>query len=127
MPKFRDTVIPLADYPDGTYQIPESVISNSAVAIDFKLQRCTTATPDIWPNTETTLSVDLEISLGPNNWQPYVKVEGVAGGILIFKGSELSEFSCGGTLPMDNNRRLRGTIVVSGGPLRTQGSIEITE
>jgi hypothetical protein len=121
-------VLPLANYPNQTRNFGPITIADSVTVVDFKVQRCTTATPTIWPNASTTLSIMQEISLnGGVSWMPLGGNFSAGGGIQAGKGGvgELAYSQGGGYLPVGVNRQVRGTVVIAGGPLRTTASVVI--
>jgi len=121
----RTQAIPLANYPSGTTQLPAVSVPDNATKFYFELQRCTSATPDIWPNASTTISVDLEISTDNGaTWHDFAGFES-GGGIVVRNGVELAVSPMEAPLDPGTNRKLRGTVVITNGPLRTQGFYEV--
>lgn len=128
MARVKTTVIPLADYPTGVHEFGPATVSNKAVRLGFSVARCTTATPDIWPNEATTIFVELEGSLDNGaTWAEWGSW-GAKGGIHVRKdGTELPESWMMGPLIAGNNRRLRIRVTITNGPLRSSGSMLVDE
>lgn len=122
------TVLPLANYPNQTDTIVGPVSIGDAITdIVFALARCTTATPTIWPLTTTFLTFMLEQSNdGGVTW---IRIGGASsnGGIALDDfGQESPTFSDEVLLQAGTSRQLRMHITITGGPLRTQGTVTVT-
>jgi len=121
-------VLPLNNYANGTRNFGPIDVASDVTSIDFSIQRCTTATPTIWPNTSTTLTITPEVSLdGGTTWIEAGKSEN-QGGISFFKGNEVAFSRSGGFIPPEVGgvtRRYRLTTVIAGGPLRTSATVEV--
>jgi hypothetical protein len=48
--------------PPGTTQLPAASLGPNVTSIDVQFQRCTTATPAVWPLASMVLSVSMEVS-----------------------------------------------------------------
>lgn len=116
---------PLANYPNGTQTSSAVAVDDAATMLTFSIQRCTTATPTIWPNSSTTLSINVEQSNdGGSTWQPNCSFTS-AGGIVSVKGVEQSTSYLQTNLFPGTNRKLRATATIAGGPLRSSGQFDI--
>lgn len=124
MPVVRDTVIPLANYPTGTYNIPVSNVPSWATRLSFDMARCTTATPTIWPNESTTITINIELQIDGGEWRPFLGFT-AKGGIASRNGVEAQRSGTGSGLPAGNNRKIRGTVSISNGPLRSEANVEV--
>lgn len=122
-------VLPLNNYPNQTRVLGPIDIADDVTSCDISVQRCTTATPTIWPNVTTVLAITPEVSVdGEQTW-----VEAGAsispGGISPAKGGGEAAFGVsGGGLPAAVNgitRRYRNTVVITGGPIRTTVTFEV--
>jgi hypothetical protein len=123
----RTVVIPLEDYPTGTTQMTARNISDAANFLHFEFLRSTTATPTIWPNESTKLNFDMEGSFDGVTWTPAGGF-GASGGIHVSRdGSEAPITTVTVPLPAGTNRQLRATAVITAGPLRTSGTIELRD
>lgn len=121
MPK--ELALPLASYPAGAHQIPARNVPDGATVLYFEFARCTTAAPTIWPNVGTTLAIMCEGSTDGITWTEAGRFTAV-GGIHVSYGRE-SLVSAGlWPMPPFANRRVRATVTISGGPLRTKGMVE---
>lgn len=104
-------------------------LASDVTSVLFSIQRCTTATPTIWPNVSTTLEIIPEVSLdGGASWIEAGRTTNV-GGISLFKGTELAFSMSGGYLPAEVNgvtRQYRVQTTIAGGPLRTSATVEVT-
>lgn len=126
MPTVRDTAIPLADY-SGTITMPSSAVPDWVSRISLTVGRCTTATPDLWPDEGVTLAMDFEISMDSGaSWRPFASFLAKGGVQLDKAGAEASESGLSRELPPGSGRRLRGSAMIAGGTLRTQGYIEVS-
>lgn len=120
----RTQAIPLADYPSGARALPETSVLDAATVFYFEIARCTSADPTIWPDAATTLSLDLEISYDNGaTWRDWAGFQD-GGGIVMFKGAERAVSTLKAPMEPGANRRIRGTVTITNGPLRTQGFYE---
>lgn len=121
----RTQAIALADYATGVYEIPQMNLQQGAEFVYFEVVRCTTLTPDIWPNVATELKVFLELSMDAGATWTGLAGFGAIGGIHVLRtGGESAVSSLQAPLPAGNQRRIKGTAEVINGPLRTQGFFE---
>lgn len=122
----RSQVIPLAGYATGQRTFGPINILDAATSFYFECQRCTSADPTIWPNETTGLNLDAEISLdGGTTWIPAGGF-GAVGGIFVLRSGQESALTTFETpLQPGTGRKLRVTITVTNGPLRTSGTAEL--
>lgn len=123
----RSIDLPLADYPNGTRATNFRAIPDDATRISVEVARCTTADPTIWPNASTHL--DLSIDLSTDGGLTFLRATsgGIAGGIQPgLHGGEaaVTRITMSG-IPPGTGRSVRLSGTISGGPLRTQGTVEI--
>lgn len=122
------SVLPLANYANGTQVLGPIDVASDVSVIDFSIQRCTTLTPTIWPNVTTTLVITPELSLdGGATWNEAGKSTN-EGGISFFRGNEVAFARSGGFIAPEVNgitRKFRVTTVIAGGPLRTSATVEV--
>lgn len=123
----RDVVLPLANYPNGTRTVTARVIGDDATKLKLEIQRCTSAAPSIWPNASTQLQVDLEVSYdGGSTWLAAGGF-GAAGGVHVSRGGTELPITFGRFgVPAGTNRQLRATVTISGGPLRSSATLEVS-
>jgi len=124
---FRELVLPLANYQNGIRQVPERSLPDSASELYFEFARCTSATPSIWPNETTRLQMDFEGSTDGITWFPAGGFSSIGGIITRFNGVEVPLTTIRLPLPKLAGRLIRATIQITGGPLRTEGSIELRD
>ena len=122
-------VLPLNNYANGTRQLGPIDLASDVTSVLFSIQRCTTATPTVWPNASTTLEIIPEVSLdGGVTWIEAGRTTNV-GGIQLSKfGTELAFALSGGYLPAEVGgvtRQYRVQTTIAGGPLRTSASVEV--
>lgn len=122
------SILPLANYANGTQVLGPIDVASDVTVIDFSIQRCTTPTPTIWPNASTTLVITPEVSLdGGVTWTEAGKSTN-EGGISLFRGNEVAFARSGGSIPPQvggTARKYRVTTVIAGGPLRTSATVEV--
>lgn len=127
MARLKDTVIPLGNYPSGTREFGPLVIGNSAYGLGIEVQRCTSVDSKVWDDPATTVQWSLELSL--DNGQTWNPIGGAfdVGGIRVGRNGE-TPFSWYWTSILDgSNRRLRGSVTVTNGPIRTSANVIVDE
>jgi hypothetical protein len=125
MATLRTQSLPLANYPNGVHQLPTYDIPDNATEIEVHIARCTAATPTIWPNASTNIDVRPEVSIDGGPWVAEGRFTG-DGGIYVNKaGLEVPETFNTIGLPAGVNRKLRASVTITGGPLRTQVDIVV--
>ena len=112
--------------PSGSQTYGPALIPNNLTQVIFKLARNTTATPLFWPLTETTLSLDFEVSFNAGQtWQPVCGAT-AQGGLVIGKGGvEAAETVVACPIPPGSARRCRVIVVVANGPLVSELTVEV--
>lgn len=117
-------ILPLANYPDQVTVVGPFTVPVGASSIMLSVLRCTPADPTIWPNASTLLSVQSELSVDSGaSWRPFF-------GFTDQQGGQLPDEETGGVaatsylataIPQATNpsRRVRATVTVKGGPLRS--------
>lgn len=108
----------------GTQPFGPFNIQNSTERITLKLARCTTATPSLWADSNTAISVTLFVSVG----QQEFNVGGftAVGGILLSRsGAELTHTTAGFGMPPGTNRKGRFEVTVTNGPLSSLASVDV--
>lgn len=118
------TVLPLADYQSGSHIFGPVSVPDGISALVLRVARCTSATPQIWPDASTTFAVSLDV-FRDGEWRNWVGMTSEGGITLNRQGQEAAFSLIGGALPAGINRKLRGTVTIGGGPLRSTVSIEI--
>lgn len=121
-------VLPLGNY-NGTHVAGPVNVADNVTSVDISIQRCTTATPAIWPNVTTVLAITPEVSTDAGETWGEAGASVSPGGISFGKGGLEAPFSIsGGSLPAAVNgitRQYRCTFVITGGPLRSAVTIEV--
>ena len=125
MAKIRD--LPLANYPTGVYSFVK-VLPNGIDGFKVEVGRCTTATPTIWPNVTTGLSIYITPSYdGGNTFDPTAKAGfgDAKGGILVNqKTGEAAVQHVGADFDPPANA-VRIDITVTNGPIFTYADITV--
>ena len=121
-------VLPLNNYANGTRELGPIDVASDVTSIDFSIQRCTTATPTVWPNVATTLEIIPQVSVdGGVTWNDAGRSTNV-GGISLFRGNEVAFSRSGGSIPPQVGgvtRQYKVTTIIAGGPLRTSATVEV--
>jgi len=127
--------LPLANYPNGTRQFGPWTFPNGLDGFDIRVGRCTTATPNIWPNENTRVSFLIEFSFDggqtyslQQSWTPQ------GGGIRSKGGVELAEEKVSWSFEVADSEgrsaayeptHARATVTVTGGPIRTYCDVTV--
>lgn len=106
------TVLPVANYPAGSYSIPETSIGDEIVSLEISVKRCTSADLTIWPSTSATITFNLEV-FAKGVWELWNSPASAAGGIQSVKGTETQFLYVAGSLPPGTGRKVRGSVVLS--------------
>jgi hypothetical protein len=121
-------LLPLALYPPGAYTIPATPLQDGVASVRFAVQRCTTASPTVWPNATDWVIFDFQMSRdGGATWQQYFS-GGSPGGIALDKfGVEVPEMTVQWDLPPVTNRQVRGGVTVQSAiGVRTKVDVTVT-
>jgi hypothetical protein len=123
----RTVDLPLNNYPNGARSTAWRAIPDSATYISIELARCTSADPTIWPNPSTMVDLTIELSMDGGASVYIRNTEGqIPGGIMPGIGGEATRTRIAlWPIPPGTNRMVRIAASVSGGPIRTSGTIEI--
>jgi len=127
----REQAFPLDNYPTGVFNIPVKLIEASVTSIYFEIKRCTDADLTIWPNITTEISYNQEVSF--DNGQTWIPGGGFGamGGIHTMRDGTQAPISAFTVFvpPQQGNkkRRLRATVEIMNGPLRTEGFMELRD
>lgn len=108
------TSLPAGSY-TGTVSVPPGVLPSGSASTGINIE-CSQ-----WIDPASTATVTLEISEdGGSTWRPWCS--GLfTGGAKDIQGNLLANATMGGAIPAVAGLRIRGTIVVIGTPLVTQG------
>jgi hypothetical protein len=107
----------LASYADGVRSLGPIDTPNKLQGFKINVGRCTAATPTIWPNASTILTVEIFSSFdGGQTFETSAKFVQM-GGILTRRGVELAEDEFSFRLHPIEPTHIRIDITVSGGPL----------
>jgi len=125
----RSIDLPLANYPNGTRSTTWRSLTPDITRASVEVQRCTSADPTIWPNVTTSLDLTIDFSLDGGTTIALSATSGhVVGGIqpgLHGTEADVTRITLI-DIPAGANRAIRLTGTIAGGPLRTQGTIELT-
>lgn len=114
----RQVALPLGTYADGTHAFGPFNLQNSIWRLGADIQRCTTAEPTVWPNKSSTVAVTLELSFdGGATWQSGGGFTAEGGIHVKADGTELPYSSFRFPVPAGTQRRVRGTLTISNGPI----------
>lgn len=124
----KSIALSLKNYQNGDYALGPADVPDWVKFIGVELIRCTTATPTIWPNQSTQFEAVMELSMdGGATWGLAGRVTGV-GGIFVNKlGIEAPVTAFGAGIAPGVGRLIRGTASITGGPLRTQVSVVLSD
>ena len=122
-------IFPLNNYPNGVHGPFGPVdLADDVTSVLMSVARCTTPTPTIWPNESTVLDVLPEVSTdGGSTWTEAGRSVS-PGGIYVSprNNQEVAFSQSGGSLPVATGRKYRVTVTITGGPLRSSATIEVT-
>lgn len=128
MAALRQQAFPLGDYPSGTNQFGPFNVRPQDELFQLQVRRCTTADPTIWPNVATTLELTMELSVDNGaTWQQAGGFKAEGGIIDAGPRGEVEFTSYKTDLGQGNQRRLRGSVTIINGPLRTEGFLDLLD
>jgi hypothetical protein len=115
--------------PTGTQEFGPANVPSTVTSFGVRLARCTTATPTFWPNASTTVNASLLLS--NDGGATYPRGAGGftgAGGIIKVQGVEAPESNMFGgvSAPLGAGWQIKAVITVTGGPLVSQLTVEVT-
>lgn len=123
-------VLTLANYANGTRTSTPVEVAADVTSIDFNILCNSTLQPTIWPNVTTVLDIKPEVSTdGGLTWIEAGRSVTPGGPHTSKNGGELQSVQSGGSLPAQVGsvpRQYKVTTVITGGPLRSSASIEVT-
>jgi hypothetical protein len=119
------TVVPLATYAAGTYAIGETALADSIVQLKAAIARCTGAAPTIWPSSSVGFNASFDFFDG-TTWTDNLYFFSDAGGIRVDHGADLPASYAIWHLPDGAGRKLRGSVTITGGSLRSSVTIDVT-
>jgi hypothetical protein len=122
-------VFPVSDLDSGDIVAPVIDVSDSEKMVGFSFPRCTSSAPDVWPSEDTTIFMLIEQNVdGGDSWRHLLSCPAKGG--IMYEGSKRSEVALayGVTQLFPGvGRRLRCTLTVTGGPLRSTGTLLLDE
>jgi hypothetical protein len=119
------TVVPLATYPANTYVIGEISISDAVVKLRASIARCTDADLTIWPLNTVSFTAIFDYFDG-TTWTDNVYFFSDVGGIKLKGAFQYPTSYAEWGLPIETNRKLRGSVTITGGLLRSSVTIDVT-
>jgi hypothetical protein len=119
------TVVPLATYAAGTYTIGETAISDSIIQLKAAIARCTGSAPNIWTSSSVEFRAAFDFFDG-SAWTNNLYFFSDAGGIRVDHGADLPASYAIWHLPDGVGRKLRGSVTITGGSLRSSVTIDVT-
>jgi len=126
VPTSRTRALNLANYPTGASQLPEATLPDWAVELTIEIARCTSAEPDVWPLRTTKLVFALEYTFDGTTWLAWQRGESWGGIDLNKLGVEIEYLTFSAPFTPGVNRKVRGTLTIEGGPLRTTAFITLS-
>jgi hypothetical protein len=126
MPQTRTILLDLSDYATGSYALPETNVPNWVNRITFEIARCTTLTPDTWPDPASVVKLDTEASVDDGaTWFASGGLSAL-GGIHVRKDLTEAVSSFGiSSFTVGNKRVIRGVLEIVGGPIKTSLTVVI--
>ena len=124
MPVVRDTAIPLRNY-SGFNEIGPLNVPDFVRYLQFEIARCTSVDLSIWTSALTLLAMRFEVSIDGGEWRPAGGFDGAGGISRDRQGNEVTKSLFKVDVPPGVNRRIRATVDISNGPLRTTGTMEV--
>lgn len=122
----KSRALSLANYPSGSRQFGPWAFPNGLDGFDIRIGRCTTATPTIWPNASTRVSLVMEFSFDGGETYPHVETWTPQGGGIVSKnGVELAEESAGWRYSPNQPTHAKATVTVTNGPIRTYVDVTV--
>ena len=114
---------PLTSLPSGVSLIPATAVPAGTRSITLAMQRCTSASPTVWPNQATTIQIDVYGSMDGSTWQ-HIGAATAAGGVWTDPdtGTEASETSLVFGFAA-SPAYVKATATVANGPLYTGGTV----
>lgn len=123
------TVLPLDDYTVPSLSIGPVVVPENVSILTLFVRRNTPVEPFIWPDSNTILSLQSEISYdGGVQWRPFFGFI-ARGGVAIDDSTRQPAVSLYITVPLprlaNQNCQVQATLGIVGGPLRTAVDLEV--
>lgn len=125
MAKLRD--LPLGIYPDGSRAFGPYAFAGGADRLGLSIGRSTAADLSIWPLPTTILTFDVQFSFdgGASYTEPGAWVWSEGGGVMTDRtGAEIPETRVSWSFSPNPLTHIKGTVAVSGGPIRTYLDID---
>lgn len=125
MAKLRD--LPLANYPNGSRSFGPYAFAGGVDQLGISIGRNTPADPTVWSSASTVLTFDVQFSFdGGVTYTPLGKwVWSQGGGALLDKsGVAVPETRVSWKFSPQPLTHIKGTVTVSGGPIRTYLDID---
>lgn len=118
-------LLPLADYQAGVTPSPEIDVPDSARSYELRLARCTDQTPDVWPDAQQLLRVQVELFIR-GQWLPWGSFDAYGGRHLQRDGTTgACSWLRAGLRDVAPGRKLRAFLLAAA-PVRASIEIEVT-
>lgn len=122
----RVVQIPERVYRAGSRGFGPVPLPDGVTRLTARVARCTAATPTVWPDASSTLSIELEASFdGGQTWVSGGAFSAMGGIHVRHDGTQAAESSATWEYPQASGRMLRGQVVVTGANARTTVIVEI--
>jgi hypothetical protein len=119
--------IPLGNYGNGSRDFGPWTFPNGLDGFRITIGRCTTATPNIWPNASTRIKFEVWFSFDggltydhKEEWTPQ------GGGIVSKGGIELTEEGVSWKFSPDEPTHAKATVTITGGPIRNYCDVVVS-
>lgn len=118
--------VPVRNYQLGSRSFGPVTLPDGVSSITVSVTRCTSATPTIFSDPASKISIEIEASFdGGATWVSGGEFEALGGVHMRHDGSEGAASSATWTWPPGSGRRLRGSVTVSGSTIRTALTVEV--
>jgi hypothetical protein len=116
--------IPRSASPEGNRSFPAVELPAGVQTIIIRVQRCTSADPDVWDSEEVSVKARFEVSYDGGETYPFEQWVKGEGGIIVLKGKEVPEMRVSHDGFDNPPTHVRADLEVTGGLAITVGRVE---